>query len=190
MTSRSWFWSAHSHGRDRTLEVRQVLLGDAHGRRLVGHHDVDDAIGTLHVDRPDLGRFVHAEPAALDHRRTAHADVGVLGRDHDVATTEDRGVAGEAVSGVHTDERHLPRQLGEQHEREAVETGDAGAVGVAGPPTAAFGEEHDRQPHLLGELEQAILLAVVLRALRAGEHGVVVRHDDALRGATLEQRRR
>ena len=35
-------------------------------------------------------------------------------------------------------------------------------VGVAGPPAAALGEEHHRQPQLLGELEQAVLLAVVL----------------------------
>ncbi len=64
--------------------------------------------------------------------------------------------------------------------------GDAEAVGVAGPTAAAFGEEHDRQPPLLGELEHAVLLAVVLRALRAGEHRVVVGHHDAARGGFAE----
>ena len=61
----------------------------------------------------------------------------------------------------------------------AVEAGDADAVGVARPAAAALGEEHDRQPQLLGQLEQPVLLAVVLRALRAGQHRVVVGHHHA-----------
>ena len=69
-------------------------------------------------------------------------------------------------------------------------TADADGIGVARPAAAALGEEHDRQPQRLGELEQPVLLAVVLRALRAGEHGVVVRHGDDLRGTPLEQVRR
>ena len=59
------------------LEVRQVLLGHGDRLGLVGHGDVDDAVGDLHVDRADLLGRVHAEPAALDHRRAAHADVRV-----------------------------------------------------------------------------------------------------------------
>ena len=92
---------------------------------------------------------------------------------------EQRGVAGEAVAGVDADERDEPRQLGDVQEREAVEAGRTRRLGVAGSPAAAFGEEHDRQPQLGGELEEPVLLAVVLRALRAGEDGVVVRRDDA-----------
>ena len=49
-----------------------------------------------------------------------------------------------------------------------------GLVGVPGPAAAALGEEHDRQPPALGELEQAVGLAVVAQALRAGQHRVVV----------------
>ena len=65
---------------------------------LVGHDDVDDAVGDLHVDRADrLGRE-HAEPAALDHGRAAHADVRALGGDDDVAAAEEGGVAGEAAA--------------------------------------------------------------------------------------------
>jgi hypothetical protein len=63
-------------------------------------HDVDHAVGALHVDRADLGGLEHAEPAAFDHRRAAHADVRVLGGDHDVAAAEDRRVAGEAVAAL------------------------------------------------------------------------------------------
>ena len=85
------------------------------------------------------------------------------GGDDDVAAAEDRGVAGEAVAGVDADERDQAGQLGEPEEGEAVEAGRPGAVGVAGPAAAAFGEEHDRQPQPLGELEQAVLLAVVLQ---------------------------
>src|ERR671927_410061 len=51
---------------------------------VVGDADVDDAVGVLDVDRPDLLGGDDAEPAALDHRRAAHADVGVLGGDDDV----------------------------------------------------------------------------------------------------------
>ena len=50
-----------------------------------------------------------------------------------------------------------------------------GRVGVAGPAAAALGEEHDRQPQPLDDVEQAVLLAVVLVALGAGQHRVVVR---------------
>ncbi len=63
-------------------------------------------------------------------------------------------------------------------EGHGVEARHPQAVGVAGPATAALGEEDDREPLALGQLEEAVLLAVVLQALRAGEHSVVVRHDD------------
>ena len=94
---------------DRALEVRQVLLGDRDRRGLVGNDDVDHAVRPLHLDRSDRRRFVNAEPSAFDHRRSAHADVRVLGGDHDVAAAEQRGVAGEAVAGVDADERHAGR---------------------------------------------------------------------------------
>jgi hypothetical protein len=34
-------------------------------------------LARLHVDRPDFLGLEHAEAAAFDHRRAAHADVGV-----------------------------------------------------------------------------------------------------------------
>ena len=51
---------------------RGLCGGD--GRALVGDEDVDHPVGRLHVHRPDLLRRVHAEAAALDHRRAAHAE--------------------------------------------------------------------------------------------------------------------
>ena len=64
-------------------------------------------------------------------------------------------------------------------ERAAVEAGDDRHVHVARAPAAALGEQHDRQPAPLGELEQAVLLGVVAHALRARQHGVVVGHRHA-----------
>ena len=72
-----------------------------------------------------------------------------------------------------------PLSCGEQLERPAVEAGDDRHVDVAGAPAAALGEQHDRQPAPLGELEQAVLLHVVAHALGAGQDGVVVGHRHA-----------
>ena len=79
----------------------------------------------------DLFRPEDAEPAALDHRRPAHADVRVRRRDHHVAAAEQRGVAGEAAARVDADQRHQAAQPAEEVEGHAVEAGDAGRVGVA-----------------------------------------------------------
>ena len=87
-----------------------------------------------------------------------------------------RGVAREAAAGVDADQRHQTAQAAEEMERHAVEARHAGGVGVARTSAAAFGEEDDGKAQALGELEHAILLAVVLEALRARQHGVVVRH--------------
>ena len=124
---------------------------------------------------PDrLGRE-HAEPATFDHRGAAHADVRALRGDDHVAAAEDGGVAGEAPARGDADDGHEPGQPAPQREGEAVEPRHPGAVGVARSAAAAFGEEHDRQPLPLDDLEEAVLLAVVLQPLRAGEDGVVVR---------------
>ena len=53
------------------------------------------------------------------------------------------------------------------------------------PPPSAKSTTGRR--HSLGQLEHAVLLAVVLQPLRAGEHGVVVGHDDAARALVAEQ---
>ena len=63
---------------DRALKVRQIFLRRGRRFRLVLDQDVDDAVRRLERHRPDFGRMVDAEPAALDHRRAAHADRGVL----------------------------------------------------------------------------------------------------------------
>ena len=58
-----------------------------------------------------------------------------------------------------------------------------------GPPAAALGEQHDRQPAPLGDLEQAVLLEVVAHALRAGQDRVVVGHRHARAAVDLADAR-
>ena len=60
-----------------------------------------------------------------------------------------------------------------------VEPGHAGPVDVAGAPAAAFGEQHHRHAPLFGQLQHAVGLLVVVRALSAGQHRVVVAQHEA-----------
>ena len=66
-------------------KYERYCLATATAFGLVGDGDVDHAVELLHAHRADLGRVEHAEPATFDHRRPAHADVGVGGGDHHVA---------------------------------------------------------------------------------------------------------
>jgi hypothetical protein len=72
------------------------------------------------------------------------------------------------------DPRHQARELRPEREGARVEGRDDRVVGVARPAAAALGEEDDRQPHPLDQLEEAVLLAVAERPLGAGEDRVVV----------------
>ena len=81
---------------------------------------------------------------------------------------------------VDAHQRHQAAQCTEQGEGHAVETGDAAAIGVARTAAASLGEEDDRQAKALGQLEQAVLLAVVLQPLGAGQHRVVVGHHEVV----------
>ena len=169
----------------RALEVGEVPLGDRDRLGLVGDRDVDHAVRHLDRHRPDVLGREHAEPAALDHRRAAHADRRVGGGDDHVAAAEQRRVAGEAAARGDADHRHQRRELREARERALA---GADAVGVARAPAAALGEQHERHAAALGDVDQAIGLAVVLLALRSRQHGVVVGHHRAARGGIVEQR--
>ena len=137
---------AHVIRRGGLAEVGEIALGRRDRGPIVGDAQVDDAVCVLHVDRADLGRLVDAQPAALDHRRAAHADARVLGRDHHVAAAEQRGVAREAVPGGDPHERDQPAEAREQVEGAAVEARDDRRVDIARSPAAALGEQHHRQP--------------------------------------------
>ncbi len=167
-------------GFERALEIRQVLLGERDGVRLVAGDQADDAVVPLHVDRPDRLRRVHPQPAALDHGRPAHADVGVGGRDDHVAHPGEGRVAGEAAAGDDRHQRHPPAQRGQHPKGGHVEPGGPADVGVAGPAAAALGKQHHRQAFSGGQLEDAVGLGMVAHALRSGQHGVVVGHDGGL----------
>ena len=89
------------------------------------------------------------------------------------------------VAAGDADQRRVAAEPGEEVERLDVEAGDDRPVDVAGPPAAALGEQHDRQPPPLGQLEQPVVLEVPAHALRAREHRVVVGHDDDGRAVDL-----
>ena len=67
----------------------------------------------------------------------------------------------------------------EQREGAAIESRDDRHVHIPRPSSATLGEQHQRQPAALGDLEEAVLLEVVAHALGAGEHRVVVGHRHA-----------
>ncbi len=119
------------------------------------------------------------EPAAGDHRRTGHPEVGVRGGDPQVGTAGDHGVAREAAAGHDGDPRHDALQLAPQREGADVERGDQREVDVAGSPAAALGEEHRRQAHPADDLEEPVGLAVAAHALGAGHDEVVVGENRA-----------
>ena len=95
----------------RTLEVAQQPLRHRDRFRLVGDDDVDDPVGRLHRDRADFVGVNVAEPAACDHRRSAHADRRVLSGDDQIGTPGDDRVARKAAALDDRDPRHHPRQL-------------------------------------------------------------------------------
>ena len=160
-------------------EVGEVTARDGHCFGLVSNREVDHPVGHLHRERTDLVGVVDTEATALDHGRPAHADRASLRCDDNVATAEQRSVAGEAPTRRDAHERNGAGQLGEELEGEAVEPGHTGSVDVARAAAATLGQQHDGQPLAFRQHEEPVLLAVVLVPLRAGQHHVVVRrHDD------------
>src|SRR5581483_5011800 len=121
------------------------------------HEDVDDSIRHLHRDRADLLWRVNAQPAALDHRRSAHADGRGFGRDDDVGTGDQRRIAGEAATVNHRNHRHQARQLRKGGECPGVDCYPRTSMIVAGPATSSLAKEYKRQTEAVTELEDAIL---------------------------------
>ena len=150
------------------------MLCYLHRLDLVGDDDVHHSVRSLHFDWPNLGGLEYPETTTLDHRWSAHSDVRVLSGDHNIAAAENRSITGKAIPGVDTNQRNSPGQLSEPQKSEAIEPADSETVCIARSPTAAFGEEDNRKPQLLSDLEQPILLAMILRSLGSGKHRVVV----------------
>src|SRR5208283_1302218 len=124
------------------------------------------------------------QTAAFDHRGTAHPDVGAHRSNDYVAASQQRGVAREASPRNDADQRHQPAKFRKIVERSRILKA---AVSVARPSAAAFGEQYQRQSQLTRDLEHPIFFAMVLISLRAGQHRVVVRHDDTARLGGAEQ---
>ena len=165
---------------DGALEVRQVLLGGHDRLGFVGHQHIDHAVGPLHVDRADFFGTEHAQAAAFDHGGAADADVRALGRDDHIAAAQQHRIARKAAAVGDAHQRHQAAELREEREGPAVEARASDAIGIARPAAAALGQQHHRQAVVLGDLEHAVLLAVVVAALGARQHHVVVRHDHGL----------
>ena len=159
---------------DGSLEVRQVPLGRLDRRGLVGDEHVDDAVGPLHIDRADFLGAKHTQAPTFDHGRAADADIRALGRDDHIAAPEQHCVAGKAATIGDADHRHQAAELREEGERPAIQARAADPVGVTRPTAASLGQEHHRQAVVLGDLEHAVLLAVVVPALGARKHHVVI----------------
>ena len=167
---------------EAALEERQVVARGRHRLRFIVGQDVDHAIGVLHAARADVLGPEHAQAAAFDHGRPAHAEVAGARGDDDVAATHQRGVAGKAAPVHDADHRHLARELRIGREGVHVQAGDDGGVGVARPAAAAFGKQHDWPLLIERDAQHAVGLGVVAHALRAGQHGGVVGHHHGARG--------
>ena len=191
-TSRSRRWSAHVHVGERALEVAtRYCFATAHRLGLVGDRDVDDAVRRLHrrSGRPRrAGRRRARRPRSSPGRPCRSIEFSR--RDDHVAAAEQRGVAGEAAARRRCRRAAPgPRAARSSAKARHVEAGDAERsrcrrAGRRRPrrrtrPAAASS---------LGQLEHAVLLAVVLSALRAGEHGVVVGEHHAARALARRSR--
>ena len=91
-------------GIQRALKVAKILLRHGHGFGLVAHGDIHHTVRHLHIHGPDFFRLEDAQAPALDHGRAADADVGPSGRDDDVATGQQHGIARKAPARRDTDD--------------------------------------------------------------------------------------
>ena len=173
---------------NRALEVGQIFPGHPDGLGLIPDCDIDHSVSHLDIQRPDLFRAEDAEAAALNHGRTAHADVGALGGNNHVTAAQNDRIAGKAAARGHSDQRHQPAQSAPQVKGHHVQPRGAGPVGIAGPSAAALGKEHDRPFPLFGQLEHPVFFVVVLKALGAGQHGIVIGQHDAPGALVVKQR--
>src|SRR5699024_6746498 len=165
---------------DRTLEVGQVLFGCTYRGRVVLDQQVDDPVGFLHLDGTDLFRPVGAQAPAFDHRPPTHADGGVGGGDDHVAAAQEYGVTRKTTPGGHPHRAYVSAQASHLGERGDIHGGSRVGIDVSGAATTTFGEQHDREPPPIRDLQHAVGLAMVHDALGAGHHGVVVGHHHAV----------
>ena len=160
--------------RENALKIAEILLRDRHGLCVILHQYVDHSISVLGVGWPDIFGRKDTESSAFDHSGAAHADVRGFGGNDDVATAEERRVAGEAAPRPHADQGNLAGEFREVLKSAAIEPCDERVIGVPWTPAASFREQHDGELLLLCDLEHPVLLQVVHGPLGSGKDRVVV----------------
>ena len=88
------------------------------------------------TDRGPTPPGENPEAAALDHGRSAHADVAVFRGDDDIASAQERSVPAKAAARGDADEGHLAGELAEGPEGEAVQPRHPDAVRIPGAAAA------------------------------------------------------
>ena len=100
-----------------------------------------------------------------------------------VAAAEQRGVAGEAAAGDDADHRHLAASRAKLAKVATCRPATMGMSTSPGRPPPPSANSTTGSRCVERDAEHAVGLLVVAHALRAGEHGRVVGHDDGARRA-------
>src|SRR5580658_6930945 len=162
-------------GQDGTQFCRAIAVarGGLHSVQFQEGFGQSNSVGLVMSDEVDrTGRLVDRhgaygvrlddpEAAALNHRRSAHADGGTFDCNGDVAAAEESSIAGETPTGGDPNRSHLPGQGGEGMEGLGVEAGDNRMVRISGASASTLGEEHDRQTLAPDKVEEPVLLLMV-----------------------------
>ena len=169
------------------LKERQVMARCGHGLCFVVHQNIDDAIGVLNRRRADLLRLEDTEAAALDHRRTTHADVAGVCGDHHIAATQQCRVAGKAAPCGYAHQGHLPVKPRQAGKGAHMQTRHDGHIHIARAAATAFGKQHQGQFVLQRQAQHAVGLLVIAHALGTSQYGGVVSHDHGRAAVHLAQ---
>ena len=99
--------TTHLHASfQRALKVGQIFLRDTDRFSFVLDQDINHTVGTHDGHRPHLFRAEPPKPAAFDHGRSRHPQIGVSGGNDGVAAAEQGCVAGIATAGHNTERGH------------------------------------------------------------------------------------
>ena len=74
--------------------------------------NVDNTAFGLHVDRANIFRAVHAEAAALNHRRATHANIAIFGGDGYIGTAKEYSIASKATAIINGNTRGYAARFG------------------------------------------------------------------------------
>ena len=171
-----------------TLKIAEQLLGHSGRMRLVLGQQIDHAVFGLNIHRPDICRRDLSQPAAFNHRRTAHADIAVFGSDGDIGTPEQHRITGKAIAIIHGDARRDPAGLRPSGEGHHVQTtaGNFAGIRIAGATAAALSIEDGRHLPFMRHFQNAVSLFMIEQPLRAGQHRIVISQHRRARRIIVE----